>query len=331
MKFSIFKMEQLTALHIGTKNDTYDSSCNLIESDTISAALAAMYAQQGASAQEIETLLNQFSVSAAFPYTSSHHFMPIPLGELKLDLGTESEALHRKALKRVKYAELSIWNRLINGEVLKINKEVAYVGEYVIPISVAKNFKAPFKKQVNQRVNVDRGAMNNETVPFFFEWMYFANNAGLYFIVEAEENIIPKVEELVEQLGHSGIGTDKSVGGGQFVAKKECIELNLPNRADDLMLLSSYIPTEEELKCIDLTDSTYEITKRTGFIAGSSQTVLRHLRRRSIHLFNMGSVLHVTDHCKLVGKVENLRPSWNSEELHPVYRSGRALAIPIKR
>lgn len=331
MKFSIFKMEQLTALHIGTKNDTYDSSCNLIESDSITAALAAMYAQQGADANEIEALLNKISVSAAFPYYGEHLFLPVPLGELKLDMGSESEALHRKGLKRVKYAELSVWNRLINGENLKINTDVRYKGQYLLNEELAKEFTPPYKKQVNQRVNVDRSA-NNETVPFFFEWMYFAQDAGLYFIVQADqEEVMKKVELLVEQLGHSGIGTDKSVGGGQFVSKLSSIELNIPQEEKNIMLLSSYIPTQEELAAIQLTESIYEVTKRTGFIAGSSKANLRHLRRRSIHFFDIGSVLKLKGNCNIVGKVENLRPSWSDDALHPVFRSGRAIAIPIKR
>lgn len=330
MKFSIFKLEQLTALHVGTKNDTYDSSNNLLESDTISAALAAMYAQNGANADEVLALLEGLTLSSAFPYIGDLFFLPVPAGDIALDFGKDGETAHRKALKKVKFAEQSVWNRLIKGEKLVLMQDVVYFGEFLLPAST-KQFKTPFAKQVNQRVNVSRGDDSNDTLPFFFEWMYFAENAGLYFIVDAPGVDKALLESLVEQLGQTGVGTDKSVGGGQFVSVPATLNLDLPAQSDDVLLLSNYIPLKDELMQIDLNESMYQLIKRTGFIAGSSQTHLRHLRRKTIHLLEMGSVLKMKESYKIQGKVVNLRPAWNSDELHPIYRSGKALCFPIKR
>ena len=45
-------------------------------------------------------------------------------------------------------------------------------------------------------------------------------------------------------------------------------------------------------------------------------------------MFNVGSYFNTKE--QLQGKVVDLQPKWNSNEIHPVYRSGLPLSVPIK-
>ena len=95
------------------------------------------------------------------------------------------------------------------------------------------------------------------------------------------------------------------------------------------MLLSLYIPTEDELKCIDLENSSYELLLRGGFISGSEEVKFRHLRKKSVYMFNVGSV--ITSSKSLEGAIVDLMPEWNDEKMHAIYRSGRPFVVPMKR
>ena len=129
-------------------------------------------------------------------------------------------------------------------------------------------------------------------------------------------------------LGEVGLGTDRNVGGGKF--EVECGELSIENPADanGQMLLSLYIPTEEELSQLNLPDSRYDLVLRGGYMAGSDQDTFRHLRKKSIYMFNVGSFFASTQ--RIAGKVVDLKPEWNDDKMHPVFRSGIPFVVPIK-
>jgi len=46
-EYKIIKFTQLTPLHVGTGKEDYDSSAGMLQSDTLSAALAAIRSQMG--------------------------------------------------------------------------------------------------------------------------------------------------------------------------------------------------------------------------------------------------------------------------------------------
>ena len=63
-------------------------------------------------------------------------------------------------------------------------------------------------------------------------------------------------------------------------------------------------------------------------MAGSAEEALGHLRKKSIYMFNAGSVFNTTN--QLMGKVVDLHPKWNDERMHPVFRSGKPFYLPVK-
>ena len=100
------------------------------------------------------------------------------------------------------------------------------------------------------------------------------------------------------------------------------------NRPIQTLLLSLFIPTEEDLRLLDLEHSRYELLQRGGYMSGSQDSDFRHLRKKSVYMFNVGSVFYTTGSLK--GKVVDLKPDWNDERMHPVFRSGKPFVVSVK-
>lgn len=322
-RYTVIKMSNLSPLHIGTgKEENYDFSSNELHSDTLSSALASIRAQQGKNT-DIDNFLNDFRISSAFPYYNDILFMPKPHGNVNARVKDKQEHECRKKMKKIKFIDITLWQELINGKSIEID-ECQLNNEF---LSAKKINDKIYQSQVNQRVSVPRDG-NSDTSPFFFEWKYFNSSAGLFCILDTTKEREVEIIELFNILSETGLGTDRNVGGGKFDVDISTIEICEPSDANSLMLLSLYIPTKEEMGIINLEHSCYNLLLRGGYIAGSSNNTIRHLRKKSIYMFDVGSTFPTTG--TLNGKVVDLRPEWNSEDMHPIYRSGIPLSINIK-
>lgn len=322
-KFKIIKLKNLTPIHIGTGKENYDFSSDELKSDTISATLAAMRVMHGGT-EDLEEFMNSFTISSAFPFWKDSMFLPKIIGKIEVVVAGKEEYQSRKELKKIKYIESSLWNEIICGNQITVSEEQLQK-EFLI--SLSDKFKTVSKSVVHQRVTIPRGDAG-KTEPFFFEWKFYHPDAGLFCIVDAKDEVFNEILELFKELGYIGFGTDKNIGGGKF--EIEIGEITLPEIKDAThqMLLSLYIPNEDEMKNLNLQESKYEITLRGGFMAGSSLDNFRHLRKKSIYMFNAGSVFNTT--AKLNGKVVNLQPDWSDDNMHAVYRSGKPFYLPVK-
>ena len=324
-EYSIIKLKNLSPIHIGMGRESHDFSNAVLHSDAITAALAAMKAQRGEK-EFIYDFMQSFKMSSAFPFFKDELFFPTPMGRLNVSIKGKEEHQYRKSLKKAKYASFPIWKKLIKGERLEL--EEWQLKEGFITNNAGQKDMNICQTQVNERVGVPRDN-TDDSEPFFFEWNYFNQDAGLFVMTDATGAVLQETYELFEMLGQQGIGTDKSVGGGKFdVEIGDTISFEPTKGAKAQMLLSLYIPTEEELARINLEESSYQLVLRGGFIAGSSHEQFKHLRKKSVYMMEVGSVFYTSE--PIEGKIVNLRPEWNDEKLHPVYRSGKALSIPIK-
>ena len=315
-EYKIIKLSNLSPLHIGTGTENYYTSAANLQSDTVSSALAAVGILSGIvkaeeTAEETLDFLNSFKISSAFPYCGNEFYLPVSCGKILLD-NPVYEKRHRKELKKLKFLEAEEYfpdwaaGKKMKEEALKEN-----------------NSTSGSKSLVSQRVTIKE----NMATPFFFEWSFYKPNCGLYLIIDCNEETFKTVFERFEILGEFGIGTDKNIGGGKFTPlNEEIIELPDVKNPDATMVLSSYIPTEDEFSQLNLKDSNYQLIKRGGFIAGSDNEDFRHLRKKSIYMFSAGSVFKTTG--DLNGKIVDLAPEY--KDMHPVYRSGRALTLKIK-
>lgn len=328
MKLTRIKFRNMTPLHLGLGRDTYDVSASVLQSDAISAALASIRAMQGKGDSTYD-FLNSFALSSAFPYDGTEYFLPRMKGHLAIKVNGQEEKEYRKKLKKLAYISTPVWKRLTEGKTETVEPQQLH-GFFLLS-SPIDSYKPPMTHVVTERVSVSRSG-ETDAVPFMFDWTFFKNNidatkeSGLYCLLEANEAVTQEVVKLFEELGEAGIGSDKSVGGGKFNISYDCIDL--PEISSNRqILLSTYIPTEEELSKLDLSSSNYQIILRGGFMAGSTNEQFRHLRKKTVYMFDTGSVLTCNDTLK--GCITDVTPKWNSSEMHKVLRSGKPLTIHI--
>ena len=322
VRYTAIKMTGMTPLHIGTGRENYDFSESVLHSDTISSALAALHAQNG-KAEDTESFIKSFCISSAFPYFKERFFLPRLAGRINVRIQRMQENEYRKKLKNVRYIEFPLWSSLLDGKHVEITE-----GQLKKDFLVAgtEDIRTVIRSETMQRVAVPRSD-NAEASPFFFDWKFFDKDAGLYCLTDASGDNLDEIITLFRQLGETGIGTDKNVGGGKFTVSVASLEFRVPDTANAQALLSMYIPEKEEMKNLDLEHSRYWIVSRGGYIAGSSDPKFWHLKKKSVFMFSEGSVICSRE--KLYGKTVDLRPEWNDSTLHKVFRSGKALAIPI--
>lgn len=324
--YTIIKFKNLTPIHLGTGKENYDFSAATLQSDTISAALAALRAQLG-NADNLDSFLNSFAISSAFPFWGETLFLPKGIGKVNIQINNREESSYRKEIKKLKFIELNMWLELMSGKSIVAEKE-QLKGSFFLAKENLTKYQKPFSSQVNQRVTVPRDD-NNEATPFFFDWTYFKKDAGLYCITDAKGALLNEIVSLFKILGENGLGTDKNIGGGKFDVETKEVEISSPKNADAIILLSLYTPTEEELSNLQLSDARYDLLVRGGYMAGSQEEDFRHLRKKSIYMFSVGSIFPTTQ--PLNGKIVNLAPAWNDQRMHPVWRSGKPFCIPIKQ
>lgn len=316
-------LSEFSPVHFGTGKENYDFSAGFLHSDTLTSALAAVRAQFG-HVQDVKTFLSSFRLTSAFPYHGDQYFLPKPIGNLDVAIEGQDSAFYKKQLKKIRFVEESLWKRLIRGESLVIHP--SQLNGNVLS-TLGQSTAGMQKSAVQQRVRLSND-VSEDGDPFFFDWTFFNKNSGLYCLTDATGVVLEEVLKWFEVLGESGIGTDKNIGGGTFNTSVAPFELAHMENPTGQMLLSLYIPTLEEVNQLKLGNACYELVKRGGFMAGSSVEKLRHLRKKNIYAFGVGSHFPVT--CSLEGQIVDLAPEWNEVEMHPVWRSGQPITIPIK-
>jgi CRISPR-associated protein Csm4 len=323
--FHCVKLNFTSPLHLGRGiGETYDTGSKLLHSDTLSAALASARVQLFGD-KNLKSYLESLRVSSAFPFYENHFFFPKPMLKLNLEIEGQDEHLQNKSLKKLEYLEQPLFEQVISGKLVEVpenrfseNKKYLWVDKPVV-----KNI---LKTDVQQRVTVPRDGQG-DSVPYYVERLFFSEGAGLYFLMETEnEQILRETEVALKYLEDTGLGTDRTVGNGFFNAEITNLQLAVPATSNHSMTLSLFCPAKEELAEVLNGDAAYLMEKRGGFIAGASAEQFRHLRKKSVFMFSEGAVFKGNT---LTGKVLDLRPQWDDEKLHPVYRSGKPVFIPV--
>jgi len=323
VRFKIVKLTFQSPLHIGRGlGEAYDTAEKTMHSDTISGALASTFCLLHPREDPL-TFMKTFKVSSAFPFIEDHFFLPRPLTRMDLSLSGNEKYEHKKILKKVEYVEVSLWSLLVSGDKIEVPSEnLSSGGKFLYADKVSG--KEPYKDALQQRVTVPRDGGN--ATPYFIERRYFNENAGLFFLLDTNDEHLEKIKDVLEHLKDVGFGTDKSVGNGQFSFGISEIEIAVSEGFPKRMLISLACPEKHEISTEMLRKSSCLLSRRGGFIAGTSMDQFRHLRKRSVYMFLEGSVFPMGD---FLGKIENVRPTWNDELLHNVYRDGRAFFLPV--
>lgn len=321
--YSIVKFFFTSPLHISRgQTEEYDRSATMLHSDTIAGALASAFTFLFPG-EDVKSFMESFRVSSAFPFTHNQLFFPKPMAKLPVPVNSEDNKLPKK-LKKVEFLEKQVFEKVLNNHEIRLSDE-CFVGNFMTD---EKNDLLPFyKKEVQQRVMVPRDGAG-DSLPYYIDRIWFKEGSGLFFLIDAGKQD-STLKACLRFLSDTGIGTDKSVGNGQFTLSEsiiEEIEINIPEKADKQVCLSLYCPVKKELNIALLEGSSYNLEKRGGYMAGSSEDALRHLRKKQVFMFSCGSVF---PNEKLKGKITEISPEWNKPIMHPVYRDGRGFFLPM--
>lgn len=315
--YNIIKLKNITPLHIGKGKEFYDSVFDDVLSDMLISALASVRANIKGKSDDLESFMDSFCLSSAFPFFKDEYYLPKPKGRIHLEIDEK----YRKKLKKIKYVEKSLFERIyLKGESVKGDK-LQLVGDLLTKKALSEDEVLSKKGEV-ERVAIPRDGGSDAT-PYFFEFKYYAPEAGLFCMTDAKGVLFEELLDLFAALGEQGIGSDKNVGCGHFEVEAGTIELADVESADKL-LLSMFIPTREELSFIDMERSNYQLMLRGGYMAGSEAESGRQYLKKAVYMMESSSMLHCEQELK--GRIVNLRNHFSS---HDIYRSGKAFYIPI--
>jgi CRISPR type III-A-associated RAMP protein Csm4 len=321
--FHIVKLNFTSPLHIGKGlGEYYDSSEKMLHSDTISGAIASAYCHLYGDGQ-LKDFMEAYRISSAFPFAGNSFFLPKPQVKLSIEFAAGESYSNNKRLKKIEYIDYRLFSKLAKGEKVVIQEnQLSGNNKFLF---AGQSQPVPYKDETMQRVVVPR--LGGDATPFYFERRFFNAGCGLYFIYQVGGEFSEKFRSAIQWLGQSGFGTDKNVGNGQFQPEFADIQFEPVQNPDRVMVLSLFCPRKEEIIGVNFSHSTYALVQRGGFIAGTTNDGFRHLRKKSLYMFAEGSLFKTA---VLQGKIENVRPEWNDPNLHPVYRDGRPIYIPVK-
>lgn len=287
----IYKLSFKTPVHFGTGR--LSSSQNTIFSDTLFSAFCIeglkLFGENGA--ENIYNLIKEekLSISDTMPYYKDTFFIPKPIIEIVSE--NKGDSSLKKKYKNLKYIPLTDLDDFLNG---------SYDPTDALNILETKIGKSSENTKVYVK-NTD----DNE--PYNIGTYSFHKDSGLYFIASCKnEETLNILESLVNSLSFSGIGGKISSGFGKFnytsIDMPESIEIN-PNKAYDYYLsLSLSMAKDDELDAV-LSNGTYELIKRSGFVANNN-SFETPVRKRDFYAFKAGSAFNV----KFKGDVYNVSP-----------------------
>lgn len=325
-QFPIYKLNFSAPLHLSRGRNTYDRSSRVLHSDTIKAALISTAYFLGWPEADIQAMDEQCQISSAFPFLEDQFFFP-KLNARMMPIAEVPGERQGKFLKKLQFLDQHYFEQLLLGIDEPIPQQhLLDKGSYATSAFEQDDTEfSVFELQLSQRVTIAPD-QRSDAVPFYAERIHFAERAGLWFMVQLQDDSwLPRIDGLMRLLGDNGIGTDRAVGNGFFDADRSTLELKVPDGASHQTNLSLFCPNQSELSPDLLEASSWQLIKRGGYLAGSHDEATFTLRKRSVFMFQEGSLFL---NRPLVGKRVDLRPSIE-EVQHPVWRDGRAIFLPI--
>lgn len=239
--------------------------------------------------------------------------MPLHMPE-----NNSSSDSYTKELNRMPFVPMGIFKQWVQGKEVDLE---------TIP-SAKEDLNGAAVYHIVPRVQLDRVTCASGL--FHAGMTVFSSDAGLYCLVDVlDQEVMEKLQGALAWLGDSGLGGLRSIGYGKFEARwiqpgSEWRKLwDVDPGKSAWCLLSLTHPSPEERK-YSLEEAYFEIITRDGW--ASSPFSMQQARRKSCRMFAEGSVLtHMP-----VGCMADVTPAGWEKSLHPLYRYGFALAVPVE-
>lgn len=333
-----------TSFHLGKHGLEQEESAEHLGSDSLFAAIVArLVALRGSDAARkfVETMQQDVPplvFSSAFPRAGAVCLFPAPM---ELPREPKPNAPKYKELKRCKYVSQSIFTALCAGDalvdwyqhddVLKLQKGSVLLAPSEVN-ALPKEVRADKKIWTidkRPRVTVGRAASNSQI--YFTGATVFQKECGLWFGVrwlDRDEETARLLGDALADLGDAGLGGERNAGFGQCKIETRGT-MELPDAEGAYWVsLSRYLPRQEEMDALR-NGMAYSIANIGGWVLSQGN---KSQRRRAVRVLNEGSVLGQVART-VPGEIVDVQPNYQGTEPfgHPVWRSGRALAVGVKR
>ena len=273
MDESIGKLSFLGPVHFG--EGRLSGSGYTFDAATFFSALYLEALRSGC-AQELLAAVQcgDIAFSDAFPYVGDMLYLPKPMVRPPKRLEI-NDSRSRKAAKKLDYIPA---DRL--GDYLSGNLD---------PVEENDRFDVGIL-DVQTKVILAHGH-SKDAKPYHVGSFSFKPGAGAYVVLRGA---FAGLEDLLLQLGYSGIGGKRSIGFGRFKFSIEPLNLKgfSPAKAEGRprhLLLSTATPTQAELSDALLVGSHYKLVRRGGFVQSTTHHATPQ-KKRDLYLFAAGSV-----------------------------------------
>lgn len=318
--YPIARLQFDSGYHQGLSPDNaYDTADLTLHSDTLTAALVSLYVRCGGT--DPAEFAASFQVSSTFPYRGEHYFLPLTPDHRGL-VTAPGDPLYKR-LKKVRWVESTLWNRLSAGETLKV--EAAQVSRcgYCLLAEGDDAAGAVLRQSLEQHVAVD-SLHRDDPRPYLVSRVFTASDGGLYLLYRTrDEAAEARFRRLLTLLGDQGLGGRRTVGNGLFTVSWERLTLTHPDSPSHYQLVALYRPTADECRSGLFTRAVYRLQERGGCVtdAPSGSGVVP---KRSVVMVSEGSLVPTGN--PLTGSVADVRP--HAEFPHAVWRDGRFFGLP---
>jgi CRISPR type III-A-associated RAMP protein Csm4 len=329
MSYKAFKISFTSPLHMSDiRANDYGKSERILRSDTLVAAIMQTWAMLGK--EEWIKQDSGFTTSCLFPFTTATDeskenvfFLPKPFCGLNIPKNLDDSGFAKKA-KKVQYFDTEYFQLALKQTEVKKSNEAHYQGAYQSSRGIDTDF---LSSDTRIRITKPRND-SDDAKPFYMEQLRFKSGSGMWGVAWFENETIEKrVEAAFHYLQDAGLGTDRNVGNGQFVFKW-LTEMPIPIEKPTTygLNLSLFCPENETDLAIMLDEKArYELIKRGGWLSEPHTG----LRKRSVYMFKEGSVFRLAKPENVQGSTVDLQPEILGKK-HPVWRSGKAIFIPIE-
>ncbi len=277
-----------------------------------------------------------FLVSSCFPLINDIPFYPLPLGALDYLFAeitaTNDQRLTFKDLRGIRFVCKDLFTSIIQGGKVALDDIRPDTAFPLPPASLATECGQPdayYSLSQRPRLRIDQLSGGPVDGAFYYcadQYFNSAGKSGLFFLASfVSEGAQQRFEAALRLLADTGLGGDRSVGRGSFVAS-EAIPSDLPcgSSTDSHLLLSLYHPTKDEVGrgILKAPDTAFYLVRRVGHAAAPQ---VSQYRRSDLWMIEEGAVVRAKPEGDVVCVIE---PSATIP--HAVYRCGRAFSIPVK-
>jgi CRISPR-associated protein Csm4 len=333
-QFDIIRFRFTTPLHLSNIRADYGKTEKMVHSDTLHAAVMQTMAFLGMS-----NLISKnpgWIFSSLFPFyrDSLHQYTyffkkPIFLSDAeKIYLSNPDNYENAKNYKKVEYVDKEGFEELLMNGYMKPKPENIKKPLYTHQDITLEDIYA---SDVNPRIRKPRTLIDSDPEIFYMERIYFKPEGGLYAIVYLEDSSqMDHLQQIINYLGESGLGTDRNIGNGRFTTELDQIEIEIPDKANYITNLSLFLPPDKsELEEMTKDKSCWKLIKRGGWMSEPYNTY----RKKSVYMFSEGSVFKkaATD-LTIMGNTANLKPELPApmkQVENDVYRVGKSIFLPI--